>query len=193
MAITLASKAPASAGQAIGKALRDLRAPGTFDEAAGRAVHISGGLPVYRLGLDDIVRADVLAHATKVGWRYIVAPPGGGVGYADVKESAKGEARFASLARNRNAERLTEAVHLAEEIAPSLSGDYEARILDVPALFLAALWLDGKQPVFIPFIDRNRLSQTDAAVQAEPDFLPRLFRNASKVRQQFSQAPEATG
>jgi hypothetical protein len=193
MAITVSGKSPAAASQAIGKALRDLGGPAFGLETGGGPIQISGGLPVYRLGLDDIVGVDSLKRAVKVGWRYIVTPSDGGIGYADVNESAGGAAKFASLARNRNAERLTEAVHLAEKLAPTLPGDYEARILDVPALFQSALWLEGSRPVFIPFIDRNRLSRADETVRVEPEFVPKLLRDAVGARRQFAQTPEAAG
>jgi len=188
MAITVPGKSPAAASLVIGKALRDMGRQVFALEARGGTALISGGVPVYRLGLEDIVGPDSLAKVVKVGWRYIVAPSAGGIGYADVKEAAGGDARFASLATNRNAQRLAEALRLAEELAPKLPGDYEARILEVPALFQSALWLEGSRPVFIPFIDRNRLSLKDGIVGVDPEFVPRLIHEAARARSQFPQA-----
>lgn len=184
MGIVQRRKPPASGPKAIGRALRDLRGQPDDDALLGGAeINLSRPLPVYRLGLDELHGADFLKRATPVGWRYLVERPGGDIAYADVKEAAGGESRFASLSPNRNAERLMAAAHLAEQVARSLADDCEARILDVPALYISAIWLTGPSPHFIPFIEAESLADPEARVALDHDFLNRLLRRAEVARQ----------
>lgn len=183
MAIVQTLKSPASGGKAVSRALRDLKAGSAIADnlLGGAEVNLSEPLPVFRLGLDEIGGdgMESLARAKHVGWRYLLErPASNAAGYADVREVAGGEAKFTSLAQNKNAERLIAAAHLAQEFAKRATGDCEARILDVPSLYLSAIWLTASPPMFIPYIDGERLAQTDASVQLEPDLLDRLVRQA---------------
>jgi hypothetical protein len=73
-------------------------------------------------------------------------------------QEAAGGAAFNKLTHGANAERLNDALHVAEQKYGSSTG-YEARILDLPALNLGAVWLNGAQGnVFIPYLDESTLS-----------------------------------
>jgi hypothetical protein len=122
MAIVQKRTPPANGSDAIGRALRDLAGPpDPKDTLGGAAIDLSKPLPVYRLGLDAIRQAgpDSLKQATRVGWRYLLER-GERAGYADVKESAGGQARFSSVSRSRNADRLIAAAHVAQRIGEQL-------------------------------------------------------------------------
>jgi hypothetical protein len=176
---------PASGQNIIGKALRDLWGrPDPQDLLGGATINLSRPLPVYSLRLDDIGKSDTISRARPVGWRYLVEKPGG-VAYADLVESPDGAPAFASLSRNRNAERLSQAAHFAESVASGLS-DCEARILDIPPLHISAIWLAGPESKFIPYIDLEKLREPDAKISVDEKFLERLTKRAEELRQHLS-------
>jgi hypothetical protein len=189
MAIIQNQKPPQAGPRAIGMALRDLRgAKPEIETLGGAEINLSDPLPVYRLGLDDLQSVDSLNKATRVGWRYLVeGAADGSVGYADVKETSGGGSKFTGLAQNRNAARLLEAVHLAQDVAKNLPGEFEARILDVPALYVSSVWLASPKPIFIPYIDPERLAREDGRIQVAPDFLEQLLRSAQITKQHIRQ------
>jgi hypothetical protein len=155
-------------------------------DALGGAVTFSQPLPVYRLSLNDIGEPNSINKAELTGWRYLLEK-GGGSAYADLVERPNKEQEFASLAENKNAERLNQAAHLAEQVAENLP-DCEARILDVPALSIAALWLFGRQSSFIPYIDPEKLTGPNPKVSVDDQFLPRVTRRAEELKQQLPEA-----
>jgi hypothetical protein len=186
MAITRDRKPPATGPQMIGRALRDLRGrPDPKDLLGGANLNLSQPLPVFRLGLDELVASDSLSHAKQVGWRYLIErADNSGTAYADVRDAGGGAPpKFTSLSQNRNAVRLVNAAHLAQVIADDLPGDCEARVLDVPALYTSAIWLTCQPPVFIPYIDPRRLGAEETEVHAAPDFVAELLDAARIARE----------
>ena len=196
MAIVRTRQPPQSGPGLIGKALSDLA--GHPDRAAsmamagGAAINLSQPLPVYRLGLEDIVDEHCLDKAVEIGWRYLIEPAvggAGGAGYADVREVQGGDFKFTSLSKNANADRLLAAAHLAQEVGEGSAVEYEARILDVPAVYIAAIWLAAPTPVFIPYIDPAHLGQPGAVVKVQPDFLQDLVSAAAAAKRQMGPDP----
>lgn len=188
MAIVQGRKPPPSGPQAIGRALRDLQGrPEKRELLGGAQIDLSAPLPVYRLGLDEIDNPDFLQRVKQVGWRYLIeSASSGGVAYADVKETADGGSKFTSLSHNRNADRLMEAAHLAQEVAAGLPDDCEARILDVPAIYVSSVWLNCKNPIFIPYIYPPQFG--DNKIQVHDDFLQQLQRTAQIAKPQIPYA-----
>jgi hypothetical protein len=185
MAIVQKRTPPKQGQSIIGNALRDLwGAPDLTESAGGATIDLSQPLPVYSLGLEDIQEPGSIKKAKPVGWRYLIEK-GGNIGYADLVESSSGDQSFASLSRNRNAERLNEAAHVAESVAKGLP-DCEARILDIPAIHIAAIWLFGTNSTFIPYIDPEMLQKPDARIAVDPEFLNRITARASELRQHLS-------
>jgi len=198
MAIIQKQTPPQAGPRVVGTALRDLKGgkPELETALGGREISLSEPLPIYRLGLDELKGPDSLQSAKRVGWRYLVEGASGGtVGYADVKETTGGDSKFTGLAQNRNAARLLQAVHLAQKAAKGLSGDCEARVLDVPALYVSAVWLTAPTPVFIPYIDPERLAREDASAGIVPHYFEELLQRAKIAKQHFdnrSQGPTST-
>jgi hypothetical protein len=198
MAIVRSRQPPATGPRLVGKALRDLG--GHPDRAAalgmagGAAINLSQPLPVFRLGLDDIVDEHCLDKAVEVGWRYLIeSAAGGGAGYADVRQVQSGDFKFASLSKNANADRLLEAAHLAQQVGAGSSVEYEARILDVPAVYVSAIWLAAATPVFIPYIDPAHLGQPGATVRVQSDFLKNLVQAAADAKRHLNNGPGHSG
>jgi hypothetical protein len=193
MAIVRTRQPPLTGPQLIGKALRDLGSHPDRAAAlamAGGGINLSQPIPVYRLGLDDIDDEHCIDKAVEVGWRYLLEPAaGGGAGYADVRPEQGGDFKFTSLSRNANADRLLQAAHLAQQVGEGSTVAYEPRILDVPALYIAAVWLAAPAPVFIPYIDPAHLGQPGAEVRAQPDFLGDLVQAAAQAKRHLDNGP----
>jgi hypothetical protein len=189
MAIVQKQQPPSAGPKAIGQALRDLRPlPDHKALLGGAEINLSAPLPVYRLGLDQLEKPDFLAKATQVGWRYLMeGPGGGGVAYADVREATGGTARFTGLAQNENATRLMEAAHLAQKVAADVPGDCEARILDVPAVYVSAVWLSCANPLFIPYIFPPRFGT--GTIDVQKDFLKQLQQAAAAAQRHLGERP----
>lgn len=189
MAITVIQPLPPSGPAAIMRALGDLN-PST-GRLGGAQVDMSAPLGLFRLGLDDIETESSFGRAEFAGWRYILEGGERGVGAADVVLAEGGQARFASLARNEQAELLLQAAHLAERVAEGLAEDCEARVLVVPSLYVSALWLTSEPPVFIPFLDAARPIQGVDDVAVRPDFAADLLARATAARKRRPN-PEAS-
>jgi hypothetical protein len=173
-------KGPQRGQSAVGKALSDLRGrAGPEALLGGAALNLSEPLPVYRLGLNQIETPECVTKAEHVGWRYLVEGAGGAAGFADVKDSGGESPTFASFSQNANAARLMEAANLAQQVAQSLPDEYEARILEVPALQTSAIWLAHDRHIFIPYVDMKRLR--GEKVRVEPDFLDDLVNRARQL------------
>jgi hypothetical protein len=156
-----------------------------YPALGGAAVNFSEPLPVYTLNLDDIHGPSSTSKAQLAGWRYLLERiDGGGIAYADVLDT-KGKQAFGGVAANKNAERLNQAAHLAEDVAKNLP-DVEARILNVPSLNLSAIWLFGDQEKFIPFIDPEKFRDPEATVSVDPNLVDRLTTRADELRSHLS-------
>lgn len=187
MAVKLTEGAPEAGREAVTRALRDLRAGASTAELAasalgGAELDLSRPLPIYRLGLDQIEGDDFLDRAEHFGWRYLIEGPHGRMGFADVRDLGGGEPRFASFAENQHADRLSKAAEIAHSLSASLPDEYEARVLDVPALYVSAVWLANENSIFIPYLDLKRLHGAD--VREEPHFVSELLAGAAVARRE---------
>jgi hypothetical protein len=114
-----------------------------FSSPLGGAPQAGSPVPVYHLPLDRLHDPDPIAAATLTGWRYPVAGAAD-VGLADIRENPlDGSTRFGGLSFGLLVERFIEASAMAEKMLAAASEEFEPRILDVPALRFAALWLRG--------------------------------------------------
>lgn len=122
-------------------------------------------LPVYSLALDALDGDDPLGRATLVGWRYLVRQ-NGRLAAADAREG-DGTASFAQLNRGPLVEALAQAAARAEQLASEEGVDGEARILEIPALKVAAIWIHGGDDRLLRFEPRR----VDAALISAPVFV----------------------
>jgi hypothetical protein len=124
---------------------------------------IAGGAPpkiratqpmqLFMLQADDISGPDFVKNARPAGWRYLIFDDGP-IAVADVTSDAKLERpRFGSLIRGPMASRLAEAAELAAKHYEAAPAAYEARVLEIPSLYISALWLHGHRDVLFPFLE----------------------------------------
>lgn len=103
-------------------------------------------MPVYVVGLDSIVAQRGLADAKLASWRYIIDKGVGKKVAAEVGfDHATARHQFSSLNEGSFADDTPVRVHAAQQLPAVVAGDYELRLLRIPALYVVALWLVDKQ------------------------------------------------
>jgi hypothetical protein len=176
--------APAGVAHQLATALEDIApTPLGARTLEARPLEISKPLPVYTLGLQDAAAGNFPEGAKMVGWRYLLAGPAVATADINAKEQ-EGTAAFNKLTHGANADRLSAALHVAEQKYGGSIVGFEARILDLPALNLGAVWLAGAQSnVFIPYLDESRLSGAPPSI--EMDFISKVESAAKRQVQRM--------
>lgn len=108
-------------------------------------------LPLYNLGLDQALGPDPVEKAKLVGWRYPVVG-GPQAGLAHLTSGPEG-LTYSGLSHGHFPQRLLDATAVAEQALGAAPEAYEARLLQIPALRIFALWLSGKQDRFVILAD----------------------------------------
>jgi hypothetical protein len=98
---------------------------------------LSQPMPVYHLGLKDLAEGRDLDAAVQTGWRYMLNHENEVVASADTVLDADEKPVFAQVTEGP----LVNGTATAIQMADTLEGEYEVRLLMVPALYTAALWL----------------------------------------------------
>jgi len=133
--------------------------------------------PVYYVPLDALANGKLLAAATQTSWRYLLVQDDAAVAEAELsvgRRGAKGAAakplEFLGLTHGPFTAATIESLGAAERLPQVAADDYELRLLKVPAVYLAALWLHGaKDDILIPMGDppgglKKNKAYTEAAV-----------------------------
>ena len=115
--------------------------------------------PVYYAPLDALADGKLLAAATQASWRYLLVQDDAAVAEAELsvgrRRGAKGVGakplEFLGLTHGPFTAATVESLGAAERLPQVEAADYELRLLKVPAVYLAALWLHGaKDDILIP-------------------------------------------
>ena len=134
---------PVNGRSVLQKALTD-RAPQAFIFSSPLRGNPQTGspVPVYHLTLEQTQGQKPVAGARMTRWLYPVI---GGFhpGLADIRDSNDGLTRFAGLSHGILAKRFLEASLFAEQALEDEPESFQPRLLEVPALRFAALWLRG--------------------------------------------------
>jgi hypothetical protein len=94
--------------------------------------------PVYRIGLDDLAGAAGLPAARPTGWRWLVRDSRTDRVRGAVETGPDGLAAYSA---GPFATSTASALSLAAALPIGVRRTYEPRLLDVPGLYMAALWL----------------------------------------------------
>jgi len=183
MTVVKSPDAPIGGIAAITSALPHLlpRGPQSATAMLGGATTISAGdpIPLYVVSPTDLLDPQFLDRANPTAWRYLIVASGG-VALADVRTLAPSQANLSALIRGPMAERLSQAEKVAEQRYGVVSDSYEARILEVPAIYVTALWLHGQKDIFFPVMEAK--TRPGDKVEEDPNFVNRLRQMAqSKV------------
>jgi hypothetical protein len=117
--------------------------------------------PVYFVPLDALTEGRLLKAARQTSWRYLLVKGSEAVAEAELSAGSRGakgakprSLAFLSLTRGPFASATVDALHAAERLPQVARADYELRLLNVPAVYLVALWLHGaKDDILIPMGD----------------------------------------
>jgi hypothetical protein len=133
-------------------------------------VNTSEPIPLYVVAPADVLGSQFLNKTDPTAWRYLIVGAGGSA-LADVRAEAS-SANFSALIRGPMAERFSEAEKLAEQSYGVANDSYEVRVLEVPAMYVTALWLHGDRDIFFPILEAK--TQPSDKVKEDPDFVNRL-------------------
>jgi hypothetical protein len=109
--------------------------------------------PVYYVTLDALAQGKLLDAATQTSWRYLLVQDDAAIAEAELSAGGKSTGKLKS--KRASAKPLTflgvshgpftdatvDALHAAERLPKVAAADYELRLLKIPAVYLAALWL----------------------------------------------------
>jgi hypothetical protein len=118
-------------------------------------------LPVYYLGLLDIVKNKDLQASIHSGWKYILKKNDKTIAHAETVIDPKGRHVFSGTSEGPFIEGLSTAIKVAEEHDEIKVGNFEARLLLIPALHITSLWL----------VDTEDKSDFVVPIERTPSFL----------------------
>lgn len=101
---------------------------------------------VYVLGLDAVL-GEGLAAATSAGWRYLIAD---GDRIVASTESTGESGKYQMLNGGPYVAATAGVIDDLEGIPDVMTGEWEFRLLKVPALYIVAAWLVDKQDLVVP-------------------------------------------
>ncbi|MGY8662414.1 chitosanase [Bradyrhizobium sp. UFLA05-109] len=155
----------------------------------GAAPHASQPIRRYFVKLSDLIDVHFLERAQPIGWRYLVLGPNP-LAVADLKEETGGEAGFDSLIRGGFASRLAEAAEYAAQRYEANPIEYEVRVLEIPSIYMSALWLHGPKDIFIPLTDGS--AKKSLPPREDPGFILRAVSAAATKRKQSKEEDSMT-
>lgn len=100
---------------------------------------------VFTLDLSDLVTGKGLDAARPTGWRYLVQEGDKVLASAETVAGPRGEQVFSAFNESRFVASSASAIRAVREIPEVEQDDFELWLLNVPGLYVLALWLHGAQ------------------------------------------------
>ncbi|HEX5928717.1 MAG TPA: hypothetical protein VFY48_04910 [Solirubrobacterales bacterium] len=129
--------------------------PAQYERLLGGAppenLTIAAPHPVYSLGLDALVEGSGLERAEQVGQRCLIMNDENAVATAEIVDEAGGSG--VTTTRGPFTHSTVTTIDEVEGWQKVEEGDYEMRLLRIPALYLMSLWAhsaDGETDLFSP-------------------------------------------
>jgi hypothetical protein len=145
-------------------------------------------LPVYQLGLYDIAKNQDIKAAIQTGWRYPLKLNNEIIAHAETIIDPSGKNLFSSINEGPVVEGTTKAIKTVEKQNEIMNGNFEVRLLFIPALNIAALWLvdkEGKADFALPIIEPVPESLTLNKRTPLKDFLTVVHEKAKSLEPQL--------
>lgn len=164
------SRPPEGGRQAISAALSRRLPRAAALSPLGGSPATGAALPMYNIELDQTGLPDPLEAATLVGWRYpVVGGPEAGLAHLGTEGT---DNEYQGLTRGYLPQRLVEAASIADEAVGGSSNDYEARLLQIPALRIVSLWMAGENDNRFVILTDGRARDIEAAPPLVDDIRP---------------------
>jgi hypothetical protein len=169
--------------------------PSSESTLGGASLDIRHPVPIYSIDLQDAA-TESLSAAKLFSWRYLLIGPDA-VATADVDsrdESASsasgGSGTFSNLSHGPMASKFKEALTEAEKWSAPSKRKYDLRALEVPSLYLGAIWLSNSdESIFIPYLDKLRLSGKNP--RPDTNFLTELQERAKQRLSEGQSRPQS--
>jgi hypothetical protein len=169
---------PPGAFSALAKIVNDtipMQAPG--DAGGSPALTASQPIPKFVLGLANISDLGFLRNAQQTGWIYLISGDDP-VAVAEVRTTKEGGAHPASISTGQLPQRLANITKFAEQQYGADPADLEPRLLEIPALYVDALWLHGAaKDLFFPIAMQGPPDKNNE----DPDFLTHVLTSAQTL------------
>lgn len=126
----------------IQKTIKGIAPRSTFGHLDPKKLHATVPHTVYELGLTDLVAGAGLDKARPIAQRYLLIQSDQAVAAAEVAAGKDSPAsKFAQLNDGPFVAGTQTAIAEAEQLPAVQRGDYELRLLRIPAVYVVALWL----------------------------------------------------
>ena len=100
---------------------------------------------VFTLGLTDLAAGKGLDAAKPTGWRYLVQQGDNVLASAETVAGPRGEQVFSAFNESRFVDSSAKAIRAVGASPEVAQGGFELRLLDVPGLYVQALWFHETQ------------------------------------------------
>lgn len=132
-------------GPTVALALQQLGEP----LPANPSLSVSSPIPVYA-GRGSILGATVAKMVRRTGWRSIVMSNATPVALVDLPKQGAVSPRPTSIRGHDAAMAFLRVLHEADRVPGLDKAAYRLRFVVFPGLFVTALWLSSRRPLFIP-------------------------------------------
>lgn len=145
----IAPKPPKQAVDAVHSTFLELNKNRAFRSPALRGatgpLQLTEPHQVFTLGLTDLAAGKGLDAAKPTGWRYLVQEDDKVLASAETVAGPGGEQVFSAFNESRFVASSASAIRAVREIPEVEQGGFELRLLNVPGLYVLALWLHDAQ------------------------------------------------
>lgn len=143
-------EAPQGTKNIVNHALQRAHKSGRFAFAVGAATPVAPH-PVYTIGQDELVAGGGVEAAKFAGWRSIILQGDNTVAAVEFAGDGTGLKDFKSVNQGPYVQSTASAIAVAENLPQAKAEDFELRLLQLPSIYVVALWLHGRtQELFIP-------------------------------------------
>jgi hypothetical protein len=155
-------------------------------------VTLSAPHELHNIGLDALVARRPLADSPTIGWRYLVQTQAGTVASSEVAADAGGQPTvFAQLNEGPFVESTARSLREVVGIPQVEAGNFEVRMLRIPAIYVMALWLkdlDGGADLVVPLDPAPDFLEAGRAY-TEEEFLG-VLESPARQRLEFDDSPQ---
>ncbi|MEP6879208.1 MAG: hypothetical protein ABI865_10195 [Nitrosospira sp.] len=145
----IAPKPPQQALDAVHSTFLDLSRNRAFRTPALRnatgPLQLTEPHQVFTLGLSDLAAGKGLDAAKPTGWRYLVQEGDNVLASAETVVGPRGEQVFSAFNEGRFVDSSAKAMRAVGESPEVAQGGFELRLLNVPGLYVQALWFHEPQ------------------------------------------------
>jgi hypothetical protein len=101
--------------------------------------------PVFQLSLEDVSAGKGVEAARQSGWRFLMGQASTQGGTAGEVHGAGPAYEFGGISHGAHVGQMVETLQRAERLREVADGEFELRLLRVPALYVVAVWLKDQR------------------------------------------------